>query len=91
MAATKAELTRLESVLEGMRADSRPEVPNLDGFSVDWEDLAALEVLFNRLAAYAGYRAMAMRLRGQGDVEAALSHERCADEQYRKLPSWAKW
>jgi hypothetical protein len=65
------------------------EVPNLDG--MDAADLADAETVFNRLAAVAGYKALAMRHRAAGDIEAARSHEACAEAQYRKLPQWAKW
>jgi hypothetical protein len=65
------------------------DVPNLD--DQDADDLAELETTFNRLAAYSGYMAIAKRLRAKGDIECALSYEKCADRQYRLLPAWAKW
>lgn len=65
------------------------DVPNLDAMEAD--ELIALEKVFNRLGAIAGYTAMAKRLRLSGDIEHATQAERCAEVQYQKLPHWAKW
>lgn len=70
---------------------SEAGIPNLTDLSIDPADLDAAEVIFSRLSAYCGHKASAMRYRLAGDIEAALSHERCADAQYRKLPDWARW
>ncbi len=65
------------------------DVPNFDAMTE--AELRAAETVLNRLAAYAGYKALAMGIRTRGDIEAAQSYERCADAQYAKLPQWAKW
>lgn len=65
------------------------DVPNLDAMEAD--ELIALEKVFYRLGAVAGYMALARRARLAGDIEQAQGYDRCADAQYRKLPDWARW
>ncbi len=65
------------------------DVPNLD--AMEAKELEALEKVFNRLGAVAGYMALARRSRRAGDTEQAQGYERCAEAQYQKLPHWAKW
>jgi hypothetical protein len=67
------------------------DVPNLDALSVDSADYDLAADVLGQLAAYAHAKARAMRLRVQGDVEAALSWEKHQEALYRKLPQWARW
>lgn len=66
-------------------------VPNLDDMTDDPTDLFAASLVFGRLAAYADHKGRAMELRAAGDIPAALAFERAADEQFKKLPPWARW
>jgi hypothetical protein len=67
------------------------EVPNLDCLSADPGDLLHAAAVLSLLAAYAEHTGRAMELRAAGDVDAALSFERCAQASYRRLPQWARW
>lgn len=67
------------------------DVPNLDGLTDDPAELLELSSVLGILACYADYKARAIRHRKGGDVEAALSFERAADFQYKRLPEWARW
>ncbi len=65
------------------------DVPNLDGY--DPSDLEEFSRVYSLLASYADHKAKAMTHRVNGDIEAALSFERCCDATYRHLPQWARW
>ena len=65
---------------------------NLDDCCTDHADMFALSDALAQLAAYAGHKAAAMKMRGaDGEMEVALAHERCCDDLYKRLPAWAKW
>lgn len=63
---------------------------NLDGFASRAE-LLKLARVFYWLGMYAEDIAQAMRLRADGDIEAARSYEDAANRTYNKLPMWACW
>lgn len=71
------------------------EPVNLDGFAHDADgdsvELVALENVYGRLAAYIAAKRQAQKYRVSGDLEAALSFERCCEAHYARLPDWAKW
>lgn len=70
-------------------ADLGHEPVNLDGLGED--ELVALENVYGRLAAYCGAKRQAQKYRLCGDIECALSYERCCENHHRLLPAWAKW
>lgn len=43
------------------------------------------------LGHYAANKAVAMRLRAEGQVVSALQYEDICDRIYDRLPEWAKW
>lgn len=65
------------------------DVPNLD--SMDRTELAELSHVFAILANYANNKSNAMLWRSRGAIDAALRHERSADNCYHNLPQWARW
>lgn len=71
--------------------DSGFEAPNLDGLSLNPDDLKEAATLFRRLAKYADHKARAMELRLRGNIPVALLFEAKADAVYKRLPTWARW
>ena len=67
------------------------DVPNLDAYSVDPMDYAALEKLFDKLVLYCEQKRLAMKYRLKGEVNIAVQCEVSADSVYKKLPKWAQW
>ena len=67
------------------------EAPKLDCLSTEPADYLVAADVLSLWSAYAFAKGRAMRLRAEGDVEAALAFERNADATYRKLPVWARW
>ncbi len=47
--------------------------------------------LCGQLAAYACNKAVAMRCRVRGDIQAAEIYEKHCELDYERLPDWAKW
>ncbi len=67
------------------------EVPNLDCFSIDPLDMAALGRTFDKLSRYCHHKRLSMQFRLKGQVSKALHHERIMDGIYKLLPKWARW
>jgi hypothetical protein len=67
------------------------DVPNLDDFSNDPTDYAALEVVFLSLSRYAQFKKRSMRSRLTGDMGHAVLCEKEMERIYNQLPSWARW
>ncbi len=67
------------------------EVPNLDGLSVDPDELLGASHVFYVLHEYARCKAGAMRHRVAGDINAARYLEAECDRLYNILPKWARW
>jgi hypothetical protein len=67
------------------------ETPNLDGLSIDADDLDKAAEVLETLARYARRKAKAMRARLSGDVNTALRHEATMERLYETLPEWARW
>jgi hypothetical protein len=67
------------------------EVPNLDGLSIDPQELREAAGVFTNLAEYARNKASAMENRLNGNIERALYYESLCDGIYRRLPRWARW
>lgn len=67
------------------------EVPNLDGLSVDPEDLMEAAAVYAMLSLYSLYTGRAMRCRMTGRIKEALDLEKQAEGVYKDLPGWAKW
>ncbi len=63
---------------------------NLDGYA-DPNDMDTLALVFETLAAYAQFKARAMRYRLAGKIDLALLDERRCERYYKTLPEWAKW
>ena len=67
------------------------EVPNLDGMSMDPDDLRIAGDVFVQLAEYCRVTSTAMCARLDGRITAAIRHEHSAQIIYNSLPGWAKW
>lgn len=67
------------------------EAPNLDCLSIDPADLLTAAQVLHDLGDYAHNKADAMRQRLDGNIGAAVTHERLCDIIYKKLPRWARW
>ena len=85
---TSAEMQRADELMPELQGI---EVPNLDDYSVDPMDWAALERLFDLLSLYCSQKRAAMQYRLKGDCEVALAYERMMQRTYERLPAWARW
>lgn len=65
--------------------------PNLDGLSIDPNDLDKAARVLRILSRYATLKAQAMRARSVGMIPQALDLERDLESLYQRLPQWARW
>jgi hypothetical protein len=84
-----AELARkLDDLCHAYEADH----PSLDGMDPDdLEAYAADEANPEQLRQYAHLKALAMRDRERGDIDAALRRERRLEGLYQGLPAYMRW
>lgn len=64
---------------------------NLDCLTTDADEMDSVAHALKLLAAYAKWKADAMRARAAGDIAYAVALERHLERMYADLPEWAKW
>jgi hypothetical protein len=67
------------------------EAPNLDCLTDSPADMERAATALALMAEYARHKALAMRMRLNGNMGPARNAERLADLAYGSLPEWARW
>lgn len=71
--------------------DKLIDVPNLDDLSTDPKDYVELGFVFRDLASYCLRKALAIKNRTDGTIQAAQQFESEMKDIYEQLPEWTKW